>query len=67
MLFKLTELHQIPEKLEQEKVVLQKKLDKLEGEKQIEEEKLKEVMESLKTETQVSQLFCILLSIALIS
>jgi len=43
----------LPTKLEEEVAELQKKLDKLEKEKAKEEEKLKEVMDSLKTETQV--------------
>ncbi len=46
-------MQQIPEKTERDVVELQKKLDKLEVDKAKEEEKLKEVMDSLKTETQV--------------
>ncbi len=43
----------IPEKTERDVADLKKKLDKLETDKAKEDEKLKEVMDSLKTETQV--------------
>ena len=46
----------IPEKTERDIVDFKKKQEKLEVEKAKEDEKLKEVMESLKTETQVSAL-----------
>jgi len=45
----------IPEKSEKDVADLEKKLKKLDAEKAVEEEKLKEVMESLKTETQVNE------------
>ena len=54
LFYQLEELKQIPEKTERDIGGLQKKLDKLEAEKAKEEEKLKEVMDSLKTETQVT-------------
>ena len=47
----LEELNAIPEKTEQDVASLTKKKDKLEAEKVKEEQKLAEVMESLKTET----------------
>ena len=43
----------MPAKQEKESAELKKKVDKLQGEKTAEEEKLKEVMESFKTETKV--------------
>ncbi len=43
----------IPEKSERDVEELKTKLGKLEKDKEKEEEKLKEVMDSLKTETQV--------------
>ena len=51
-LFKLEELKQIPAKTEKDVQELTKKLEKFEGEKTQEGDKLKEGMESLKTETQ---------------
>ena len=47
----LEELNAIPEKTEQDVASLTKKKDKLEAEKVKEEQKLAEVMDSLKTET----------------
>ena len=51
----LDELRQIPEKTERDISDLKKKLEKLEKEKAKEDEKLKEVLDSLKTETQVGE------------
>lgn len=49
--FQLEDLKLLPEKAEKEVECLEKKKEKLEKEKEKEEEKLAEVMESLKTET----------------
>lgn len=51
----LEELKAIPDKMEKDLVEYKKKLEKLEKEKVAEEEKLKVVMEGLKTETQVAK------------
>ena len=51
--FQLEELEQIPEKTERDVAELKGKLEKLEKDKEREDKKLEEVMDSLKTETQV--------------
>jgi structural maintenance of chromosome 4 len=50
----LEELRMVPEKTEKDIEGFKKKLDRLEAEKAKGDAKLKEVMDSLKTETQVS-------------
>ena len=52
----LEELKLLPEKYEKDIEKMAGKLEKLEKEKETEEEHLKEVMESLKTETQVRKI-----------
>lgn len=51
--FQVEELTLMPSELEKTITDHKKKLEKLEGDKKIEEEKLAAVMESLKTETKV--------------
>ena len=52
---KLEEMKLLPEKYEKDIEGMAKKMEKLEKEKDKEDDKLKEVMESLKTETQVNE------------
>ena len=54
MSLQLGELKLIPEKTERDVVDMRKKLELLEEEKEGEDAKLKEVLDSLKTETQVT-------------
>ena len=51
--YKVEELKLLPSELEKTITDHKKKLEKLEGDKKVEEEKLAAVMESLKTETKV--------------
>ena len=52
--FQIVELRQVPEQSEKAVEELRKKLEKLEADKAKEEEKVQEVMASLRSETQVS-------------
>lgn len=52
-MFQVEELTLMPSELEKTITDHKKKLEKLEGDKKIEEDKLAAVMESLKTETKV--------------
>lgn len=57
-MFQVEELTLMPSELEKTITDHKKKLEKLEGDKKIEEEKLAAVMESLKTETKVFKQTC---------
>lgn len=59
-MFQVEELTLMPSELEKTITDHKKKLEKLEGDKKIEEEKLAAVMESLKTETKVGSNLCVL-------
>lgn len=58
--FQVEELTLMPSELEKTITDHKKKLEKLEGDKKIEEDKLAAVMESLKTETKVWTTLCVL-------
>lgn len=53
VVYQCGELEAIPKKMEADREDMKKKLEKLEGEKEVEDGKMTDVMENLKTETKV--------------